>query len=149
MRTALFLVLGLLLPVVGAVAQQTDAPKTDALPSVTLPPELDRVLRDYETAWENRDAAALAALFASDGFILRPGHPPVRGREAIETAYQNAGGPLHLRALAYEQADAIAYIIGAYRSTPDRPDSGKFIVTLQRNSDGRWLITADMDNGNR
>mgnify|MGYP006148377467 CR=1 FL=1 len=33
------------------------------LPSVTLPPELDRVLRDYERNWAAGDEAALAALF--------------------------------------------------------------------------------------
>jgi hypothetical protein len=41
-----------------------------ALPSIELPAALDRVLRDYERAWQARDAAALSALFAEDGFVL-------------------------------------------------------------------------------
>src|SRR5262249_25755892 len=49
-------------------------------PSVALPPELARVLPDYETAWGSRDAAALARLFAEDGFVLPGGKPPIRGR---------------------------------------------------------------------
>ena len=41
--------------------------------TVALPPELARVLTDYEKAWQARDAAALAALFAEDGFVLPSG----------------------------------------------------------------------------
>src|SRR6185295_2049761 len=36
--------------------------------SVALPPELARVLTDYEAGWKAGDAAALASLFAEDGF---------------------------------------------------------------------------------
>ncbi len=122
--------------------------ETGALASVALPPELDRVLRDYERGWRNRDADALAALFTPDGFILRPGHDPVRGRAQIAEAYRNAGGPLHLRALSYAQADSVAYIIGGYATAQEHTDAGKFILTLRQVPDGRWYITADMDNAN-
>ena len=66
-------------------------------PSVTLPPPLARVLRDYESAWQKKDAKALAALFAEDGFVLAGGSPPVRGRTAIERHYAKRGGPLVLQ----------------------------------------------------
>jgi ketosteroid isomerase-like protein len=148
-RTLLLILLSSVLPLGSAFAQQPDSVATNAIPSVTLPPALDRVLRDYEQAWRNYDAEALAALFAEDGFVLQSGHPPVRGRDAIEDAYQNAGGRLHLRALAFEQSGPTAYIIGGYTSTPRWPDAGKFILTLRRGDDGQWLITADMDNRNR
>ena len=148
-----FLLAGLLsaglIPAGDACAQQTDSTATNALPSVTLPAALDRVLRDYERAWRNRDADALAALFTEDGFVLRSGHPPVRGRDAIKRAYQNSGGRLHLRALAFEQSGPVAYIVGGYTSTPKWPDAGTFVLTLRRGPDGTWLIAADMDNANR
>ncbi len=48
-------------------------------PSITLPPSLDRVLREYEAAWRKGDAAGLAALFAEDGFVLQSGRAPARG----------------------------------------------------------------------
>jgi ketosteroid isomerase-like protein len=150
MRIFLLLFLCIFVAVSGAQAQA--APVTQApepLPSVTLAPELDRVLRDYERAWIARDASALAALFTPDGFVLRPGHPPVRGRAEIQKSYQNAGGPLSLRALAVEQSGPIAYIIGAYGPKADAPDAGKFILALQRDAQGRWLIAADMDNDNQ
>ena len=119
------------------------------LPGVTLPPELARVLTDYEAAWRAKDAAALARLFAEDGFVLQRNKPPVRGRAAIEKAYTGAGGPLSLRALAYAAEGSVGYIIGAYSARSGEPDDGKFTLTLRKGSDGRWLIVSDMDNGNR
>lgn len=122
---------------------------TGAVPSVTLPPELARVLTDYETAWQAQDEAALAALFADDGFVLASGHPPVRGRAAIAAHYRDSGGPLALRALAFAVAGDIGHIIGGYARTAGAPDVGKFTLTLRRDGDGRWLIMSDMDNGNQ
>ena len=54
-----------------------------APPSVTLPAELDRVLRDYERLWKAGDAAGLAGLFAENGMALSNGRPPAMGRAAI------------------------------------------------------------------
>lgn len=120
----------------------------EQLPSFELPDALTRVLRDYEQAWRARDAAALAALFTEDGFVMSNGRPPVRGRDAIREAYKNAGGPLFLRALAYSADGVTGYIIGAYSHEENAPDTGKFILALRQRPDGRWLIAADMDNAN-
>ncbi len=130
-------------------AQSTPAAPTAALPSVSLSAPLDRVLRDYERAWQAGDAAALAALFAEDGFVLQNGRAPVRGRAAIQAAYSGqASGVLRLRALAAAASDTTGYIVGAY-TYGDRPDDiGKFTLTLRRARGGAWLIFSDMDNGN-
>ena len=135
-----------LLAVAPAAAPAQDT--TAVLPSVTLPPALDRVLRDYERAWMARDAQALAALFTTDGFVLRPGHPPVRGRDEIARAYAGAGGPLALRAMGYAVGDTVGYIIGGFAGRAGDPDAGKFVLAVRRDASGRWLIAADMDNGN-
>jgi ketosteroid isomerase-like protein len=120
----------------------------DDLPSVTLPAPLARVMSDYEAAWQKKDAVALAALFAEDGFVLPAGALPVRGRAAIEKHYTGAGGPLALRALAYATEGSIGYIIGAYGGEKGKPDSGKFTLTLKQGAGDRWLIMSDMDNVN-
>src|SRR5258706_3565136 len=117
-------------------------------PSVQLPPELARVLADYETAWRGRDAVALARLFAEDGFVLPNGHPPVRGREAVQRQYAGAGGPLALRAFAFAADGGVGYILGGFARREGEPDRGKFTLTLRRGPDGRWLIVSDMDNPN-
>lgn len=135
----------LLLPVGRLEAQGSSAA---VLPSITLPPALERVLRDYERAWGTRDAAALAGLFTPDGFVLQPNRPPVRGRAQLEQRYTGqGGGDLRLRPLAYATADSVGYIIGAYGYGDTPGDMGKFTLTLRRVS-GRWLIFSDMDNGN-
>jgi ketosteroid isomerase-like protein len=118
-------------------------------PSVTLPPDLARVLTDYEVAWGSRNAAALAALFAEDGFVLSNGAPPVRGKAAIEKAYTGSGGPLALRAFVFATEGSIGYIIGGFSRQKGQPDLGKFTLTLRKDAGGRWLIMSDMDNGNR
>ena len=118
-------------------------------PTVELPRELDRVLTDYETAWAVRDAKALAALFAEDGFVLASGRPPVRGRSAIERYYQGHGGPLSLRAIAYATEGSVGYILGGYTSEKGRDDDGKFTLTLRKDASGKWWIVSDMDNGNQ
>jgi len=128
----------------------TPATEPSEQPSVQLPPELDRVLRDYEQAWSRGDAPALAKLFAEDGFVLSPGRPMVRGKAAIEQAYRdNHGAPLALRAVAFAAEGKVGYIIGAYADHPGERDRGKFTLTLHRESSGRWLIVSDMDNGNQ
>lgn len=135
-----------------ARAQESRDPQSaiDTLLSISLPAELDRVLRDYERAWRSGDVQALVALFTADGFVLQPERPPVRGQTALAEVYQGqAGGPLRLRPLAYAMADSVGYIIGAYGYGDDPNDQGKFTLTLRRGSDGQWLIASDMDNGSR
>lgn len=146
-----FRLIAAVLALLPTIAQaQTPAPSA-TLPSVVLPLELDRVLRDYERAWQAGDPAAVAALFTADGFALSNGKSAVRGRDAIRAVYQGAGGPLRLRALAYAVQDTVGYVIGAYRYGGDSTalDTGKFILALRRAAGGPWLIAGDIDNNNR
>lgn len=147
MNKLLLLVILLFIEVSSLLAQQSTTQVNQ--PSVTLPPELDRVLRDYETAWSNRKPRELAALFTEDGFVLTGGHAPVRGRAAIEKQYTGQGGPLFLRAFAYAMEGKTGYILGGYTAQKGKADIGKFTLTLRKGYDGRWLIMSDMDNGNR
>jgi ketosteroid isomerase-like protein len=147
--TAVFCATAVLAP---AGAQTPNPAETPPLASVTLPPELDRVLRDYERAWRSGDATAVAALFAEDGYVLQSGRNPIRGRTAIANAYKGqAGGPLRLRAFAYATSDTTGYILGAYGYGEGStiPDQGKYTVTLRRSRGGPWQLFSDMDNGNQ
>ena len=139
------------MPMAGPLfGQDVPAPAASTeLSGVALPPPLDRVLRDYERAWRAGDAMALASLFAEDGFVLQNNRPPVRGRPAIQAAYESqGGGPLRLRALAFSSGDTVGYIIGAYGYGNAPGDTGKFTLTLRRTPGGPWLIFSDMDNPN-
>jgi uncharacterized protein (TIGR02246 family) len=137
---------GLILVAVGAVglqAQEAQGPPIQ--PSVELPPELERVLRDYETGWSTGDAEGLAGLFVEEGLIVRGG-TWIRGRDAIQRAYQGAGGPLRLRAVEFAADGDVGFIVGAYGYGDElrTPDRGLFTLTLKREG-GRWLIVSDMD----
>ena len=140
-------VLGFLLTSIPALAAQQATTAAES-PSITLPPEIDRVLRDYEKGWSGRDPQGLSQLFAPDGFALMSGTNGARGRPAIATIYASAGGELKLRAIGYSADGNTGYIIGAYRYGADSQDSGKFVLALQKVG-GKWLIAADIDNGNR
>lgn len=137
----------LLAPAGPSVMSQQAPQAADA--TVALPPELARVLTDYEADWTAGDAAALVRLFAEDGFVLPSGQPPVRGRAAIQKQYTHQGSPLFLRAFAYATHGEVGYIIGGYSHARGTPDDGKFTLTLRKDRDGRWLIVSDMDNSNR
>jgi ketosteroid isomerase-like protein len=130
-----------------ACAVPAAAPAQDH-PSVTLPPALDRVLRDYEQEWRRGDAAALAQLFTPDGFALPSRKPAAKGREAIRAAYQGSGGGLKLRAMSWATADTVGYIVGAftYDGVPEGRDVGKFVLALRKGAQGKWLIAADIDS---
>jgi ketosteroid isomerase-like protein len=134
--------------VIAVLFSATQLAGASELPSVTLPAPLSRILTDYESAWQRKDARALASLFAEDGFVLSSGVPPVRGRAAIEKHYAGQGGPLSLRALAYAVDGSTGFIIGAFSRQRGESDIGKFTLTLRKARDGRWLIMSDMDNGN-
>jgi hypothetical protein len=42
----------------------------------------------------------------------------------------------------------VGYIIGAFARQEGAVDIGKFVLAVRADSTGRWLIAADMDNGN-
>ena len=146
LRTACILMCIASLALASHLRRQSGTPQP--LPSVQLPLPIARVLSDYEQAWHARDAAALAALFTEDGFVLSSGVPPVRGRSEIQRHYSEQGGPLALRALAYATDGAVGYIIGGFAHREGEADIGKFTLTLRQDAGGRWLIVSDMDNGN-
>ncbi len=146
MRTIILAMVLMFGGVAVAIGQEPDSVQH---PSVLIPPELARVLTDYEAAWKDRNSSGLARLFTEDGLVLPGGRPPVRGREAIEKYYAGHGGALSLRALAFAVEGSVGFIIGGYTREKGEPDIGKFTLTLRKSPNGRWLITSDMDNSNR
>lgn len=140
------------LALLGVLACGPDAPAegpAPPLPAVTLPPELGRVLRDYESAYAGRDARALGELFAEDGYLLQPGRPAVRGRAAVARVLSGEGGALALVPVAYGMADSVGYIIGTFGAEQSAGEGGKFVLALRRDAAGPWRIAADIANPNR
>jgi ketosteroid isomerase-like protein len=131
------------------VIAQRPAPSAilQAVPSaITLPPALDRVLRDYERAWRDGNGPGLAALFTDDGFAVQSGSPIRRGRAAIAQGITRPGGDLQLTAYAFSVSGTVGYIVGGYRYPQSTGPGGRFVLALRMGPDGRWLIAADLDN---
>mgnify|MGYP003408718086 CR=1 FL=1 len=138
----------LLAPLICAAILTGTTATAQTLPSVTLPADIDRVLKDYEKAWSANDAPALASLFLPNGMALPSGQLPARGAEAIRKAYSHGGAmPTTLRAVDYAVSGDMAYIAGGYAPAGAQTDMGKFVLVL-RKVDGRWLIAADIENAN-
>jgi ketosteroid isomerase-like protein len=129
----------------GAYGGQTPG-SAQAPPAISLPPELDRVLRDYEAAWRSGNGERLAALFTEDGFAVQSGNPIRRGRTEIAAGLTKPGGALQLTAYAYSTSAGVAYIVGGYRYPETVGAGGRFVLALRSGPDGRWLIAADLDN---
>ena len=101
---------------------------------------------DYETAWRARDAAALARLFAEDGFVLSSGQLPVRGRAAIEQHYAGSGGRSPARVRVRDGGRRATSSAATHRTAG--ADTGSSRSRSSKDANGRWLIFSDMDNGN-
>ena len=130
-----------------AVRMEAQTPDPAPLASITLPPELARVLTDYETQWRF-GGDSLVKLFTEDAVLTVGGKPPMRGRAALAAHYAGPKGPLALRAIAYAAEGSVAWIVGGYTMQRGEPDIGKFILALRKGPNGRWLIFSDMDTGN-
>jgi hypothetical protein len=138
-----------LISILGCAAEPAaDAP---ALRAVPLPPDFTAILRAYERAYAGRDSAALADLFAADGFLLRPGAAMRQGGASIAGTLAAEGGALTLVPVAFERADSAGFIIGTFGAEASPLRGGKFILALTRRAagaNGAWRITADMDSRN-
>jgi|GEM_PF-1687258 len=117
-----------------------------SLATVALPPELDRVLRDYERHWAAGDEAGLASLFTDDALLLPSAFPAVRGRAAIRQAYADVVVPVRLRAVAYAASDSVGYVVGAQTYEGMDREAGKFVFALRRAPGGPWRIAAEIQN---
>ncbi len=148
-RSSLVAGLSLMTAVLAAAPAAAQAKPAWPLPTVQLPAELARVLRDYEAAWKAGDGARLAEVFTADGFILPNGRLPQRGTAAIAASHTKPGGDLQLVAFAFAAADTVGYIIGGYRYPDSVGPGGKFVLALRRERNGPWKIAADIENGSQ
>jgi predicted TIM-barrel fold metal-dependent hydrolase len=113
----------------------------ETLPVVTLPPVVDRVLRDFEAGWGSADKSNIAALFTNDG-VLQWADDWARGPRAIRIALLGKGGGLRMRPQAFEAHDSLGFIAGAYGFYRDTTwvDQGRFSLTLRRRDRDPWHI---------
>jgi uncharacterized protein (TIGR02246 family) len=102
----------------------------------------------FADAWVTGNARAVAAGYADDADIVRPNQPPVTGRAAIETFYEQMfAGPLkgvaktmRVDRVRFVSAE-VAVVDGSYtldRQEPALHAKGASVTVLAKR-DGRWV----------
>jgi uncharacterized protein (TIGR02246 family) len=104
-----------------------------------------RVPEEWKAAYNAKDAAGVAALYAPDGYYVSA-HVVAHGRPEIQAYFQrgmDAGGHIdHIQILASGHAGDLAYTVGTYEATnAGQKVRGRNVVVL-RKLRGRWLMVA-------
>ncbi len=121
--------------------------------------EVEAVNQAYGKAVANRDTAGVAAVYASDAFLLPPNAPIAKGRQAIEAvvqAYFDAGAQsLDLDTVALEEQGDLVVEVGTYTLGVQPPgsdpvtDVGKYLQVFKRQADGSLRIAYDCFNSDQ
>ena len=106
--------------------------------------------KKFIAAFTNKDAAAVAATYSSDGNAFPPNASIIKGRAAIQKMWQdvmNSGiASIALATSEVESAGNIAYESGTYElKTQDGKvaDKGKYCVVWKK-VDGQWMLHRDI-----
>jgi predicted TIM-barrel fold metal-dependent hydrolase len=116
------------------------------LPTIELPEDLARLLREREKGWN--DKSALAPLFTEDSLVFdRRESRWIRGRDAVaEYLAGNFAKPHRVTPVAYAVEGSAGYIAG-YFTRPLEDGSiryfGQVLLSLQKGADGMWRIAAE------
>ena len=116
-------------------------------------PTLDKLAREFEAAFNARDAKKVAALYAEDAVAMPPNRPMVKGRAAIEADLQQdfKGGVTNLKLMPFDSAiiGDRGYEAGTSTVTVNgKPIAGKYVVIYKRVGK-EWLIAYDSFSGDQ
>jgi uncharacterized protein (TIGR02246 family) len=103
----------------------------------------------WEQAYNDKDADALAALYAEDAQLLPQGAPAVKGRAAIREHYANEiateWAKVSIVSDASGVADDWAWRSGTWTCCVAPPLSGKYLEVWHRTAEG-WRLHRDISN---
>lgn len=130
--------LGLTLPLTG-LAQSGG--KTD--------PRLTKLAKQWEAAYNAKDPAKVAMLYAEDAIVNPPNQSAVRGRAAIQNWVKEMFGvftSLTLTPTESAISGEVGYEAGTYSGTmASGTDKGKYVIVSKRIG-GEWLLVHDIFN---
>jgi uncharacterized protein (TIGR02246 family) len=111
--------------------------------------------KQFITAFNRGDAAAVAAMYTADARLLPPNSPMGEGRQAVQQFWQGAYRAgvkmVSLETLHVESQGSFAYEVGRYTLTSPTAgggtttDTGKYVVVWEREG-GKWKLTTDIWN---
>jgi uncharacterized protein (TIGR02246 family) len=108
--------------------------------------------KDWEVAYNARDAARVAALYAEDGMVMPPNAAGAQGREAIEAYIKKdmaaSPGKLEIKTDVHGSNGDLGFARGTYSVTDADGkvvDKGKW-VEVRKKINGKWYISSDIWN---
>jgi uncharacterized protein (TIGR02246 family) len=109
-------------------------------------------------AFNQGDAAAVAALYTEGATLMPPNSEMIEGREGVQNfwhgAIQSGLKNASLTTVAVQASGETAYEIGKFSLTAHAQGqdpqvvSGKYVVVWQKGSDGAWKLHVDIWNSN-
>jgi len=105
----------------------------------------------WQSAYDAKDPARLAAIYAEDGALLPPNGEQTSGRAAIEAywaEFQASGIDAEIQDTEVYAHSDIGYSVGTFVATDAGGatlDEGKYVV-IWRNVDGEWQMHRDIWN---
>lgn len=118
---------------------------------------VNNVRNEFMSAFNSGDATKVASLYATDAVVMPTHQPMITGRDAIQnynktffetfTATINIS-PIETKVFGDRALDRGTYTIQLTPKAGGSPmmDEGKYLVLLQRQADGSWKLTHDIDN---
>ncbi|MBV9247695.1 MAG: DUF4440 domain-containing protein [Acetobacteraceae bacterium] len=115
--------------------------------------DIEAANAQFLALYNKGDAAGIAQLYTNNATVLPPGSPMVRGRAAIQKAWQGAIDSglknFNFHTVAVEQFGNAAREIGEYSAdTPKGREEGKYVV-LWRHARAGWRLDTDIWNMNQ
>lgn len=111
---------------------------------------IDALVQRYAEASNAADPDALAALYAEQAILLPPDDGMLVGRDSIRAFWTDGLEPgIALAPERTEVRRGLAWVAGRYTIAGFEgaaPDSGKFVLCLQRDDAGDWAIAVDIWN---
>jgi uncharacterized protein (TIGR02246 family) len=119
-------------------------------------PSIQKINEDWMAAFNKGDAAAVAALYAEDAYVLPAGAEMAKGRRAIETFWKKTVqqlGDAKLKTLDLQSlGPGSAREVGtfSFKTKGDNPEVvvGKYVV-VWRKMGGQWKLITDIWNMNK
>ncbi|NIR48358.1 SgcJ/EcaC family oxidoreductase [candidate division KSB1 bacterium] len=110
----------------------------------------------FVEAFNQGDAAGVAALYTDDATLLPPNSEMIQGKQGVQE-FWNEGFQMGLKEVSLTTVDVggsgdTAYEIGKYRikiqptGQEGMSDSGKYVVVWKQQADGTWKLHVDIWN---
>lgn len=132
----------------------------------STPPEPDRsgdlsaissVRDSFIAAFNANDAEMVANIYSDDAVVMGGGQPTAQGRQAIvdsnKALFDQFAAKILVTPDFTDVSGDIAYDRGTFAMEltpkaggPAVTNEGRYLVVLQRQADGSWKVTNDMDN---